>query len=63
MVNGKMCISVSGENLMCRFDPLLREEVAEKNGFQPMVMKGKELQRYCYVAPIGLTGRKTLNIG
>lgn len=23
MVNGKMCINVSGENLMCRFDPAL----------------------------------------
>ena len=23
MINGKMCINVSGENLMCRFDPNL----------------------------------------
>lgn len=30
MVNGKMCICVSGENLMCRFDPNLQEELAEK---------------------------------
>jgi hypothetical protein len=58
MVNGKMCISVSSENLMCRFDPHLREEVAEKNGFHPMVMKGKELQGYCYGDPIGFNGKK-----
>ena len=29
MVNGKMCVNVIGENLMCRFDPKLQEEVAE----------------------------------
>ena len=35
MVNDKMCVNVSGENLMCRFDPALQEAVAEKPGFQP----------------------------
>lgn len=30
MVNGKMCIDVSGDNLMCRFDPILQEVVAGK---------------------------------
>ena len=54
MVNGKMCISVSGENLMCRFDPALQAEVAEKNGFLPMLMKGKVLQGYCYVSCEGV---------
>ena len=53
MVNGKMCINVSGDNLMCRFDPALQEEVAERNGFLPMIMKGKELKGYCYVEPEG----------
>lgn len=58
MINGKMCISVSGENLMCRFDPLLQEEVAEKNGFLPMIMKGKSLNGYCYVEPEGFRFKK-----
>ncbi len=26
MINGKMCVCVSGENLMCRFDPVLQDE-------------------------------------
>lgn len=34
MINGKMCVSVSGENLMCRFDPNLQEEVAKKKVFK-----------------------------
>lgn len=54
MVNGKMCVSVSDENLMCRFDPSLQEEVAEKNGYQPLIMKGKQYQGYCFVDPTGL---------
>lgn len=58
MVNEKMCVCVSGENLMCRFDPALQEEVAEKNGFQPMVMKGKELKGFCFVHPEGCRSKK-----
>ena len=53
MINDKMCICVSGENLMCRFDPALQDEVAERNGFMPMVMKGKDLKGYCYIHPEG----------
>lgn len=58
MVNGKMCVNVSGENLMCRFDPNLHEEVAEKNGYQTMIMRGKELKGYCYVEPDGFKAKK-----
>ena len=53
LVNGKMCINVSGENLMCRYDPVLEDEVAERTGFQPMIMKGKQLRGYCYVSEDG----------
>ena len=58
MVNGKMCMNVSGENLMCRFDPSLTPLLAEKTGFVPMVMKGKELSGYCYVEPVGFRYNK-----
>ena len=54
MVNGKMCISVSGENLMCRFDPTLQDEIADKKGYQPMIMKGREYKGYCYINPDGI---------
>jgi hypothetical protein len=52
------CVNVSGENLMCRFDPALQDEVAERNGYEPMIMKGKELKGYCYVQPIGFKLKK-----
>lgn len=58
MVNDKMCVNISGENLMCRFDPGLHEEIAGKRGFQPMIMKGKELKGYCYVSTTGFGSNK-----
>ena len=60
MVNGKMCVNISGENLMCRFDPALQEEIAEKKGFIPMIMKGNELMGYCYVHPEGCRSGRDL---
>jgi hypothetical protein len=60
MINNKMCISVSGENLMCRFDPVLQDEIAEKKGFQPMIMKGKEYKGFCYITPDGFKSSQDL---
>jgi TfoX/Sxy family transcriptional regulator of competence genes len=53
LVNGKMCVNVSDENLMCRFDPELEHEVVEKTGFLPTIMRGKQLHGYCYVTEQG----------
>jgi TfoX/Sxy family transcriptional regulator of competence genes len=53
MVNQKMCINVSGENQMCRFDSKLLSEISKKTGYVPMVMKGRTLKGYCYVRPNG----------
>ncbi|WP_126244033.1 TfoX/Sxy family protein [Chitinophaga rhizosphaerae] len=58
MVGGKMCVNVSKNRLMCRFDPDQTEELSERAGFLPMIMKGKELPGYCYVAPEGYNSRR-----
>ncbi|MBT1695369.1 TfoX/Sxy family protein [Fulvivirgaceae bacterium PWU4] len=58
LVNGKMCVNVSGDNLMCRFDPTLQEEVAERNGFQTMIMRGREFKGYCYVSEEGYKSKR-----
>lgn len=57
MVNDKMCINVSEDQLMCRFDPDLTKEIAERTGVLPMIMKGKEYKGYCYVEPIGFKNK------
>lgn len=58
LVNDKMCINVSGEELMCRFDPVLQDDVSEKRGYRSMIMKGKELKGYCYVSEEGFKPKK-----
>jgi TfoX N-terminal domain len=55
MINGKMCISVSGINLMCRYDPERQTEVEKRKGFRQMIMKGREYKGFCYVSPEGYT--------
>lgn len=58
MVNRKMCVNVSHDELMCRFDPTLFETLVEKPGFRPMVMKGKQLKGYGYVSQEALQSKK-----
>lgn len=58
MVNGKTCVCVNGEKLMLRFDPKLQEEVSERNGYETMLMKGKEYKGYCYINPEGTKNSK-----
>jgi len=58
LVNGKMCINVGDEQLMCRFDPEMTAELSERTGFLPMIMKGKELKGYCYVDETGFRNPK-----
>lgn len=60
MVDGKMCVNVSHDKLMCRYDPALEENLAEQPGFEPMIMKGRPMRGYCYVAPEVLHTAKAL---
>lgn len=58
MVNDKMCINVGEQQLMCRFDPELTEQLSERTGFSPMIMNGKEYKGYCYVDFAGYKTKK-----
>jgi len=49
MVNGKMCVSVGGDRIMCRIDPALHEEVVEKDGCRTVKMKGREYRGFVHV--------------
>ncbi|MEO8167843.1 MAG: TfoX/Sxy family protein [bacterium] len=61
MVNGKMCVCVSGDDMLCRFDPALQESLAEKNGFRTMVMKGREYKGFGYVSPEAIKSKKNFD--
>lgn len=58
MVNGKMCVSVSGEEMMCRYDPALQETVVEKKGFRLMIMKDRVYKGYGYISEAGIKSKK-----
>jgi TfoX/Sxy family transcriptional regulator of competence genes len=58
MVNGKMCVCVSGDEMMCRFDPALQERAAEQNGFRTMIMKGREYKGFGYISEEGIKAKK-----
>lgn len=58
MVNGKMCVSVSGDEMMCRFDPALQETIVAKKGFRTMIMQGREYKGYGYISEAGIKSKK-----
>ncbi|MGZ3776433.1 MAG: TfoX/Sxy family protein [Mucilaginibacter sp.] len=51
MVDDKMCISVSGNELMLRLEPDLTEQLVEENGTRPMVHGGKHMKGFIYISP------------
>ncbi len=51
MVDDKMCISVSGNELMLRLDPDLTEQLVEEPGTRAMIHGGKHMKGFIYISP------------
>jgi len=58
MVNGKMCMGVVTDELMCRIDPLRESEALERIGCRPMDFTGRPMKGYVFVTEEGLKGKK-----
>lgn len=58
MVNGKMCVGVVKDEMMCRIDPEIYEEVLEKEGCREMVFTGKPMKGYVFVSKEGMKTKK-----
>jgi hypothetical protein len=58
MVNGKMCVCVSGDDLMCRVGPHRFEEMLEKTATRPMARNGKAIVGYVYVSEEGFKAKR-----
>lgn len=54
MVNGKMCVGVVKDEMMCRINPDMDEVVLEKNGCRPMDFTGKRMKGYVFVSDEGM---------
>ena len=58
MVNGKMCIGVMGDEMMCRIGDENYESASEKPGCQAMTMGGKQMKGYLLVSEGGIKTNK-----
>jgi TfoX/Sxy family transcriptional regulator of competence genes len=61
MVNDKMCVGVVKDELMCRIDPDLFEEVLEKPGCRPMDFTGKPMRGWVFVSQETISKNKELD--
>ena len=58
MVNGKMCIGVVKDEMMCRIDPKMDEIVLEKEGCRQMDFTGKPMKGYVFISEEGMKKQK-----
>jgi len=58
MVDGKMCINISKDRLMCRIDPALHDEALNVKGTNTVMMRGKAFIGYIYVENEALKSKK-----
>jgi len=61
MVDGKMCISTGDNELMCRIDPAIHDEVLKRSGCKTTIMKGHAYRGYVYVNEDGMTTEEDFN--
>ena len=60
MVNGKMCVGVSKDDLMARIDPDVYESALRKKGSREMNFTGKPMKDFVFVDPSGTSDKKDL---
>ena len=53
MVNDKMCVGVSNDDLMVRHDPEIKDQLLERNGCRPMDFTGRPMKAFVFVGPEG----------
>lgn len=61
MVNGKMCMGIVKDELMCRIDPAIEAEALTKTGVRPMDFTGRPMKGYVFVSEEGIKYQKELN--
>lgn len=61
MVNGKMCITAGDDEIMCRVDPSMHDELIKKPGCRPVIMKNREYKGYVYVKEERLKSKKNFD--
>lgn len=60
MVDGKMCVGVTADDLMVRLDPEIYNDVLEKEGARPMDFTGRPMKGFVFVEEPALSGKRAL---
>ncbi len=58
MVNGKMCVGIIKDELMCRIDPAIHEQEVEKTGCRTMDFTHRPMMGYVLVDDTGMRAQK-----
>ena len=58
MVNGKMCVGIIKDELMCRIDPAIHETAVEKTGCRTMDFTKRPMMGYVMVDGSGMKTKK-----
>jgi TfoX/Sxy family transcriptional regulator of competence genes len=61
MVNGKMCICVGKDELMCRVDPSKSEKALQKAHTRPMYQRGRYIRNCIFVKAQAIETSKEFN--
>lgn len=61
MVNGKMCVCVNDEEMMCRIGPDHLEEALEHEGCRPMIHNGRTMKGFVFVKEESIKSQKDFN--
>jgi TfoX/Sxy family transcriptional regulator of competence genes len=61
MVNGKMCVCVGHDEMMCRVAPDVFEEGVERPGSRAMMRNGKAIKGYVFVSEEGWKAKKNFD--
>ena|SRR5579872_5954202 len=58
MVNGKMCIVISADELMCRIGADATESALQKKGTRTVIMRGRPMKDFIKIAEEGFKNKK-----
>jgi TfoX/Sxy family transcriptional regulator of competence genes len=58
MYNGKMCVGIIKDELMCRIDPALHEQSVERTGCRTMDFTNRPMMGYVLVDDSGMRTKK-----
>ncbi len=61
MYNGKMCVGIIADEMMCRIDPELHETVVEKTGCRTMDFTKRPMKGYVMVDQTGMKTNAEFN--